>query len=264
MATLGVLGMTLVVTGLTVGLLPREMHASSTVEIPVEHAFGDGKFVSAGVLLGELSNKGGIMGPLKFMRDNLSKKQVETLRKLVIEDGNYQIRIRSNPLKTGDSAYVMASLRARCLAVSGFKESLWLDLTEDNRIVGLDYRPANGRCDPLDPMESNVDGHLEFQDERLVLYWYPRREPWISMDDYLAKLDDETETSGEDGKPGQIKKSKKKKGKEKTWLQQNWMFVLGGAIIFMQLLGTLNTPQEPGQEGGVPQGAAASGRGRRR
>eukprot|EP00803_Ostreobium_quekettii_P002668 evm.model.scf_1497.3 EVM.evm.TU.scf_1497.3 scf_1497:29634-32889(-) len=248
----------LLAVGLSALSLAAVSRASSLVEIPVEHSLGDGRFVAAGVLIGEISRQGGIMGPLRFARNKLSKQEVKQIQVLLEEDRNYRIRLPGDPINKG-SAYVMASLRTRCLAQSGFEESLHLELTEDNRIVGLDYQPANGRCDPLDGMDSTVGVTPAFSEETTVLYRYPSKEPTLSMDDIATAIEEEGDLSaGVDKPPGVAGRRKGKK--EKTWVEKNWMFLLAGGVILMQVLGSVAGAEGPGGEGGAAAGQRGPGR----
>ncbi|GMH32689.1 hypothetical protein BSKO_00523 [Bryopsis sp. KO-2023] len=228
----------------------RGSWAGTAIEVPVEHSFGNGDFTHAGFLRGKISSKGSMLGNLVFVREPFSQQEKSSMKKIVDSNGFYRLRIASVPVDAS-STKVMASLRAQCMASRRFKESILLELTDDNRIVGLDYRTASGNCNPREKVEG-FDGEVAFADEVEVMFKYPFSAPSISMDDILSNVN--VDDGSKDGqKPGQGKGQKV----EKSWFQQNWMFIFAGAVIVIQVMG--NLAEEDGGGGGA--GAVAGGRG---
>lgn len=64
---------------------------------------------------------------------------LEIFEELYVGFSQYSVRVRSS-MTDSTSDFVMASIPIRCLLSSNSQESLALELTDDNKIISMDYR----------------------------------------------------------------------------------------------------------------------------
>eukprot|EP00210_Caulerpa_lentillifera_P002058 g1973.t1 len=209
------------------GLLCIGCHTES-ISLQIEHRLDNINFEVAGIIKGLVSEDGSFDGPFTLKRDALTEDQISNLKQLAKVNGYYSVRVRS-VMTDSTSDYVMASIPVHCLLSSNSEESLSLELTYDNKVISMDYR---SNC----PKFTNEEALEVFQMKEIkVNYRYPIYAARLSMEELVRKTES-VAPPGTGGKPETPQKP------QKTWLQQNWVFVLAGALFMFQLLGAVADP----------------------
>ena len=170
---------------------------------------------------------------------------------LVDNDAMYRVRVPSGVLgevKEGASAddYVVAFVKARCLAHAGMSEHVTLHMDSVGRVGALAYRTPSGQCAPdLAPLKQDAWSFAR----ATANVQYARVAPGLKgMHVAPDRPDSETSTTlGPDGQP--VAK------KPKTFFQRNWMFIMPAMFIIMNII---NPPPQQ-QQGGGQRKAAAGG-----
>ncbi|CAH1436761.1 unnamed protein product [Lactuca virosa] len=111
------------------------------VQFALEHAFGDSEdFSVAGTFTARLKSHGGkrTLTKIRFSRNDLSTIEKEKFKKLLEDDAFYRIRVPSNVLNAPGKAYVISSVKARCLPNDGLDEHFIIHM-EGVHILAVNY-----------------------------------------------------------------------------------------------------------------------------
>jgi hypothetical protein len=228
------------------------------LEFTLEHSFGDSEFSLAGTFSARLrtsANGRQTLTKLRLARHPLSNDEKKAFEDLVREDGFYRVRVPASLVNPRNS-YVMASIKARCLAAAGLKERFDLNLDQGN-LIGLTYSPVADCTYPrpqVFPATWTFDTLIVSRSSEQA----PRLVPSETL--YIPKEGEKT-IEGEDGVKVVV---------EKTFWQKYWMYIVPfGLIVVNAITQIANMPEDPpaGQSGTAPaapaQRIAGSG-GRRR
>jgi len=227
--------------------------------VSVQHDVGLGKFKDAGAFtLTTKNQQKGRAARIVFARSGLSEDDRRAFEALVEQDGYYRLRIPGASQGLSAAYDISASVRARCLVASGFQEQIVLHVDPSERIFSLDYATAFAGCRP--GLEVSLPGRWSLPAEADVAVRKPAAAPVIDAprprladsgaagfaDEYDGEERDE-ERLGDDGKP------RRKKEEPKTFLEKNWMLMVFGGMLVMNVLGGLGQTLEGSQAGGGAQ-----------
>jgi len=221
--------------------------------IALEHDLGTGSFVSAGALKVSKGSQKGRGVQVVLSRGKLSPSDRQVFEGLVESDGYYRLRIPGSSQKLDDSHSVVASVRARCLAEAKFQEYVVLHVDSRERIFSLDYSPLTQNCRP--GLEANLSPDWNFPAETDVIVRKAAAAPVIDIpklprevggstpfsESSFSGLDEESGSVNRPNQPGE----KGKKEEEKTWFEKNWMLVVFGGMLVLNVLGSVGQQMEP-------------------
>jgi hypothetical protein len=218
------------------------------IQFDLEHCFGDAEFTPAGSFsarLRTLPHGRRTLFKLRLTRNPFSELEEKAFKEIVQQNGFYKVRVPANVIEPG-KAYVVAAVKARCLAAANLKERFDLNLDQGN-VVGITYSSA---------VECTQNPHPQvFPSDWTFSSWIVTKSSeqamrLIPMLDDTPLLDGEKLVTGEDGVP--------KKVVEKNFWQKYWMYILPfGLIVINAITSITNMPDEPasGQAGAAPAGA---------
>ncbi|KAH9572976.1 hypothetical protein CY35_02G180800 [Sphagnum magellanicum] len=227
------------------------------IQFDLEHSFGDSEFTPAGSFSARLraSTHGRqTLSKLRLTRNPFSEFQENAFKELVQQDGFYKVRIPANVIDPGKT-YVMASIKARCLAAASLKERFDLNLDQGN-VIGITYSSGADCTYPrpqVFPSDWTFNSWIVSKSSEQATRVIPMFE-----DTPLENL-----VTGEDGLPTKVV--------EKNFWQKYWMYIIPFGLILVNAITSIaNMPEEPagGQgaapAGAVPQRIAGAGGARRR
>ena len=228
--------------------------AFTEVSVPMQHSFDGKKWEEAATLTAQKQREGisGVrVSRLRVRRNAGNAQSSKAFQALVDNDAMYRVRVPSGVLgevKEGASAddYVVAFVKARCLAHAGMSEHVTLHMDSVGRVGALAYRTPSGQCAPdLAPLKQDAWSFAR----ATANVQYARVAPGLKgMHVAPDRPDSETSTTlGPDGQP--VAK------KPKTFFQRNWMFIMPAMFIIMNII---NPPPQQ-QQGGGQRKAAAGG-----
>lgn len=232
--------------------------------VELQHDCGSGGFSRAGALTVKQGGQRGRGGRLILSRTPLSGEERAAFEQLVQRDGFYRVKIPGAAQKLDASYDVIASVRARCLVQSGFQESLILHVDGKERIFSVDYATGFGlACRP--GLLAELPVSWDFASVADVTVRKAAAAPVIdapkpklrgdaSPSEKLYDLEEAAEEElGEDGQP-----RPKKKEEPKSFLERNWMMLVFGGMLVMNVLGSLAPPPEGAAGGGGGGGRRAA------
>jgi hypothetical protein len=194
------------------------------------------------------------LSKLRLTRNPFSEFQENIFKELVQQDGFYKVRIPANVIDPGKT-YVMASIKARCLAAASLKERFDLNLDQGN-VIGITYSSGADCTYPrpqVFPSDWTFNSWIVSKSSEQAMRVTPMFE-----DTPLENL-----VTGEDGLPTKVV--------EKNFWQKYWMYIIPFGLILVNAITSIaNMPEEPagGQgaapAGAVPQRIAGAGGARRR
>ncbi|KAG2493868.1 hypothetical protein HYH03_008084 [Edaphochlamys debaryana] len=247
--------------------------------LTVEHSFGNGPFLPAGKLVGDVKDV-----VMTWEREeSLSSAEEELLEKAIKEDGLYLLRVQT-PRGT-----LLSSVRAACLKAPGFKEQAEVQADRSGALLAFSYSvpacsPAHAHGDgegaEAAPAASSAPAPrsgalpvrvlLPFAGPLLVAPDAAGDFVDVSMDAPDPSLAGAGAGSGAAYDPSakpraaaQAGGAAQRKGgppppDERTWLQKNWMFVVAGALMVFNVIAKANAPPPPG---GAPAAGGGGGGG---
>ncbi|XP_047336535.1 ER membrane protein complex subunit 10 [Impatiens glandulifera] len=129
------------------GKRSSDLDSDSKVQFPLEHAFGDSDFSSAGTFTARIktsSNGGQTLTKLRFSREDFTNAQKEKFKELLENDDFYRIRVPSNVLNQPGREYIFSSVKARCLPRGSLDEHFVIHM-EGINILAINYG-SPGAC----------------------------------------------------------------------------------------------------------------------
>ncbi|XP_010553848.1 PREDICTED: ER membrane protein complex subunit 10-like [Tarenaya hassleriana] len=225
--------------------------SDSKIQFTLEHAFGDSDFSPAGTFSARLktwSHGGQTLTKLRFSRNGLSDEDKDKFNNLLKGDDFYRIRLPSNVLSAPGREYVIASVKARCLARDGLDEHIVIHMDGVN-ILAVNYG-SPGAC-PY-PRQLKFPSKWSFNSHTILKSSEQAPRTPIFTEEILGgeKVEGEAELPP-----------------ERSFWAKYWMYVIPlGLIVMNAVTQAMNMAEEPagGQAGGGPQGqqsAAAIQRG---
>jgi len=242
-------------------LLPL-LHVAAAFNVELQHDLGGGSFSRAGSLTVKqgAGQAKGRAGRLVLSRGLLSEEERAGFERLVRDDGFYRVKVPGAAQKLDAASDVVASVRARCLVHAGFKEVLVLHVDSAERIFSMDYGLGGGPpCRPGLPADLPASWAFAPVVEVAVRKAAPAPVvdvPKPQLKDAAAAealYDLEEAGEGELSEDGQ----RKRKGKEepKSFMERNWMLLVFGGMLVMNVLGSLAPPEGPPGAGGARRAA---------
>ncbi|GJP45365.1 hypothetical protein CLOM_g4762 [Closterium sp. NIES-68] len=193
----------------------------------------------------------------------LSPLELEALKALVAADGVYRVRLPPNPFSTAapPQGHVVAWGRARCLAASGFRDSLHLLFDAGGRLLSAHVKPQ-AACTAATTAALDVQAVMAM--------------PVIALDSDVI-IDASTiaqrlpvrrapvggSVAGAGGAAGGVAVEEDPMAPPvppKTFWQKYWIFIMAGGLLVLNIFTALAGPDAPD----APQGGAAGGGGARR
>ena len=139
---------------------------------------------------------------------------------------------------------VVAFIPARCLAESGLQEHFVLHMDEKGNVIGMDYDPAGFECRPADAAVVALGRNPSFKTSASVRFYKtaPALDP-----------DAPTDVRGHGGPAGKKEREARARrssdpnggdgtgrdggaGKEKTFWQKNWMYIVPAMMLLSNLV----------------------------
>lgn len=136
---------------------------SKSVQFTLEHAFGDSDFVPAGIFTARLRNTphgSQKLAKLRLSRNDLTQSAKDNFKRLLEADDFYRIRVPSSLLSPPGKAYVVSSVRARCLARDQLDEHFVIHLDGVN-VLAVNYGS---------PRSLPVSSYFEFSQEVVLQF----------------------------------------------------------------------------------------------
>jgi hypothetical protein len=112
------------------------------IQFDLEHCFGDSEFTPAGSFsarLRTLPHGRQTLFKLRLTRNPFSELEEKAFKEIVQQNGFYKVRVPANVIDPG-KAYVVAAVKARCLAAANLKERFDLNL------VWFSWMPKSSMC----------------------------------------------------------------------------------------------------------------------
>ncbi|KAL5719031.1 hypothetical protein ACHQM5_011866 [Ranunculus cassubicifolius] len=205
--------------------------------------FGIEDFVIAATFTARLKtwNHGGkTLTKLRFSRDALTDLDKKKFENLLKEDDFYRIRLPSNVQTPPGKDYVIASVKARCLARDSLDEHIVI-YTDGVNILGVNYG-SPGACP------------------------YPRQlrlpKKWVFNSYTLLKSSEQAPRAPafvEDIFNGESLEGESLPPPERTFWAKYWMYLIPlGLIVMNAVTQAMNMPEEGGQPGAQPQPSNAA------
>eukprot|EP00877_Chromochloris_zofingiensis_P013787 jgi/Chrzof1/8662/Cz03g19070.t1 len=243
-----------------------------------EHSLDGTRFTKAGEIVGPEGLKADTTEEYQLRREPITDSQLAALQKLVEQDGLYAVQV-SLP----DQQPVRASLPAACIANHLFQENISLHLDRTGHIVGLQVSTPTGRCDKDAALQklSEVPRQLLSQPPDAAVPVkspgpapaVPQGPPGVHEQPLLGVQ------QGQQQPQQQLTQSQQQGGAagdgerpppppdNRTWLQKNWLFVMAGGVMVLNLV-LKTTVGDPAQQAGAgaatgaaPAAAAVAGGG---
>ncbi|KAK9867197.1 hypothetical protein WJX84_000174 [Apatococcus fuscideae] len=221
------------------------------MSLTLEHAFGSGDFSAIGHL--ESPPRELREGPphLEIKRDPFSAQQSSAFEQLVAQNGYYRLRVQPS-----EGAPIMTAMRARCLAGSGLREAFEAHLDTSGHVVALSWSTPTGSCQAQGGAPALPQG-WSFAEVQRVPTRMPARGPSLhparpafsdpaqAMPEPQFLGEDLQGAGGVSGKAAGPKSVVGKDGKqvpqpEKTWLQKNWLLIMIGAAVVINIVSNAN------------------------
>ncbi|KAK9833865.1 hypothetical protein WJX74_008280 [Apatococcus lobatus] len=242
------------------------------LSLPLEHAFNSGDFAAIGKLE---SPPRELRGPphLEIKRKAFTAAQRAAFVQLVSDDGYYRLRVQP-----AEGVAVMASMRARCLAVSQLQEAFEAHLDVSGHILALSWSTPTGSCQ-AQATSPVLPPDWAFAEVQRVPTRMPARGPILHPSRPAFSdpgqpnpgpqfLSEEAQEGGSSsGGPRQQatlgKDNKPVTQPEKSWLQKNWLIIMIGAAVVINIISNANPPPRESQGQAAParaQGRAGSSR----
>ncbi|CAA6663876.1 unnamed protein product [Spirodela intermedia] len=203
---------------------------AKSVQITLEHAFGDSDFSPAGIFTARLksSNHGGqTLTKLRFKRDALTDLEKKAFERILRNDDFYTIRLPSNVLNPPGREYVISSVRARCLPRESLDEHFVINM-EGVNILSVTYGSTR-MC----------------QYPRLLEY--PTK--WVFNSRTVLKsgeLAQRRPTFAEEVLAAESAEGEGVKPPEKSFWAKYWMYLIPlGLIVMNAITQAMNLPEEP-------------------
>eukprot|EP00887_Chlorella_sp_A99_P004325 scaffold15.g4325.t1 len=248
--------------------------ASGERSVALEHSLDGQTFTQAGEVLLPADDKAAAVGIATLQtRAQLSEAQQQAVRHLVQDGGLYRIRVPVSTSGGGgpDGEYVTASIPARCWAAAGFSTTLALHLLSAGRVAGVAFQLPCSSASAVPAL--GTDTPVALPQTSPVHVVLPRTVPAVHMPQPTQQQQQQaaaakeaaarqTASAQQDGEDGEGE-SGERKGKqappkdERTWLQKNWMVLIGAGLL---MANRINAPQEPQRGGGRPAGGGAPAR----
>lgn len=181
----------------------------------------------------------------------------------------YRLRLYPRADRSQDSSYLATAVRARCFAAADARDALRVDLDmSTGEPVAIEYVAASPACNadvataaaaataPALPPATPVT-------TKLPVKAAPMKEPGEGGV-MLGGAGQAGSGAARQGQPGAGAaagaggKGGKGAKDERSWLQKNWLMVLGVGMMIINLVAKLNPPE--GAAAGVPAAGGAAGR----
>jgi len=257
----------------------------------LQHAFGDGQWEDCGLLKTRVTEKGhqtsggkkgfgkkAVFHGIKVAYDPLSKESRAKLEKAVQSDGLYQLRISTTAVGGGKNkkkaasgavSFLVTSMKASCLAAAKYKDHLNLHFDElGETLISADHTASNVDC------LSVSTTHSQLSDEKVTVerigpttssIKFSKVAPALSVTKRRKKssrrgveadneVDGATDLRYEDDDDDDDEETKEPPKDERTWVQKNWMLVLAGGMMAVNLMGSALEPSRQQQQRGRGQG----------
>ena len=183
---------------------------------------------------------------LRLERNVLDEDFEKKFATLVERDLPYRVSLPANALHPVQNERVVAFIPARCLAESGLQEHFVAHMDERGNVIGIDYDPAGFECAPSDEVSVVELGKSpSFKSTASVRFYKtaPALDPDAPTDvrghgGPAGKKEREARQRRSSGGDGGDRKDGAETGKEKTFWQKNWMYI----VPVMMLLSNLVAP----------------------
>ena len=181
---------------------------------------------------------------LRLTRDDLGADFTTKFAALVEADLPYRVSLPANALHPrARHERVVAFIPARCLAESGLQEHFVLHMDEKGNVIGMDYDPAGFECRPADAAVVALGRNPSFKTSASVRFYKtaPALDP-----------DAPTDVRGHGGPAGKKEREARARrssdpnggdgardggaGKEKTFWQKNWMYIVPAMMLLSNLV----------------------------
>ncbi|KAL4578112.1 hypothetical protein LXL04_014228 [Taraxacum kok-saghyz] len=210
-----------------------EPDSDSRVQFALEHAFGDSEdFSVAGTFTARLKSHGGkrTLTKIRFSRNDLSTIEKEKFKKLLEDDDFYRIRVPSNVLNPPGKAYVISSVKARCLPNDGLDEHFIIHM-EGVHILAVNYGSQRA-CQHNRPLK--IPSKWTFNSHTVLKYSeYAPRTPIFS----------EHIVGGDMGEEEGVKPL------ERSFLAKYWMYFMPLLVVIMNVFNqSVNMVEEQAAE----------------
>jgi len=171
---------------------------------------------------------------LRVNREAFTAEDKKAFQHLIDTDGYYRIRVPTKPKET--ERFLVASLKARCLADAGLQEHFELHQDAQGNLVALSYSTPSYDC-----------SHTADMDGVSIVSWKFGSTAAVSLPRMAPRLN--PQGPGPDAPPG-TEGPEAKDRKPKTFLQKYWIVILPAALMLLQGLAAPDPQAAAGGGGG--------------
>ncbi|ERN20327.1 ER membrane protein complex subunit 10 isoform X2 [Amborella trichopoda] len=218
--------------------------SDSKVQFSLEHAFGDGEFLPAGLFTARLKTSPHgrqTLTKLRLSRNTLTDTEKEIFRELLKNDEFYRIRVPSNILNS-NGEYTISSVKARCLPLDDLEEHFVIHM-DGVKILAVNYG-STGAC----PYPRSMKQPKKWSFNSFTVLKNSEQAPRTPA--FAEEL-----LGGENGEGEGIKPM------EKSFWAKYWMYMIPLGLIVMNAFSQAMNMAEPEANGQAPtQGAPAGAR----
>ena len=181
---------------------------------------------------------------LRLTRDDFDEDFARRFSALVERDLPYRVSVPANVFHPSCDARVVAFVPARCLAEAGLQEHFVAHMDERGNVIGLDYDPAGHECRPTETAVTDVGADPAFKTTASVRFYKtaPALDPDAPTDvrghggpagkkEREARARRSADPNGGDARDGDARA-----GKEKTFWQKNWMYIVPAMMLLSNLV----------------------------
>eukprot|EP00270_Netrium_digitus_P012863 TRINITY_DN4222_c0_g1_i1.p1 TRINITY_DN4222_c0_g1~~TRINITY_DN4222_c0_g1_i1.p1 ORF type:complete len:335 (+),score=73.07 TRINITY_DN4222_c0_g1_i1:33-1037(+) len=196
-----------------------------------------------------------VMG-VKLKHELPSPSVQEAMQELIDSDGMYRVRFPTNLAAPGKSrSFIMAAVKARCLAAAGLKEKFEFALDGRGNLVAVSYIPLGDCLKSSSSQERVLLPASPFTS--LVELKEPAKAPRLTSTLSFRTFNSLDDVEVVEAQPVETKPPPEP---EKTFWQKYWMYIIPLGLVFINAMVTAAVPEQggaAGQGGGQRAGGAS-------